>query len=333
MGVKLSAISYYLPPNQLTNKELVLSFPDYSDLDIYSKTGIKVRYRTSNNIIASDLALNAAISFFDEEKYCRKDIEFLIFCTEGPDYYAPVTACIIHQKLGLNKNIGALDLPGGCAGFTNALGVAKALIENNQCNNVLMLFADTPSLAIRSDDFLLNSLFSDVASCVFMEKSKKNNIGNLVYGTDGEGASALFIDYSGIRKHIDTDWLEQNKDVGGMPYGQMKMDGLEVFSFSIKQVPILVQDILIKNNLSFEDVDLFVFHQASQIILKSLQRKLNIPKEKMMYNLENFGNTVSSTIPIALKEAEKQKKIKKGSKVLIAGFGIGFSWSGTILFY
>ena len=333
MGCSIKHITYHLSSKQITNEDLAREFPEFTPEKIYKNVGIKKRYLTTETIIGSDLAFNAALEFFKTIDVKKDDVEFILFCTEGLDYIAPMTACLLQDRLGLKENIGALDLPSGCAGFTNSIGMAKAIIESGQANNVLLLFGDTPGLVSHPKDFVLRSLFSDAGAAVWVEKSKENQIGKVVYGVDGSGAKHLFVDQSCLRNPPTKEWLEENKDAGGMPRGQMKMNGLEVFTFSIKKVPILVEEILSQNNLKMDDIDLFVFHQASKIILKSIQRKLKIVDGRMAYYIEENGNTVSVSIPLALKEAEKEGRIKKGSKVLIAGFGIGFSWSGTVLTY
>jgi len=333
MSSRIRHITYHLSETEVSNDDLAKEFPDSNAEKIYKNVGIKKRFVTTENVIGSDLACAAAEKLFKESILKKEDVEFILFCTEGLDYIAPMTACLLQDRLGLNQNIGALDLPSGCSGFTNAIGMAKAIVDSGQANNVLLLFGDTPGLVSHPKDYVLRTLFSDAGAAVWVEKSEKNQIGKVVYGVDGSGAKHLFVDQSCLRNPPTKEWLELNEDVGGMPRGQMKMNGLEVFTFSIKKVPILVEDILKQNDLKMEDIDLFVFHQASKIILKSIQRKLKISDEKMAYYIEEHGNTVSVSIPLALKEAQNEGRIKEGRKVLIAGFGIGFSWSGTVLSY
>lgn len=333
MAIEIKHIFYELSSQKVTNEDLCKQFPDQTPERIYKKTGINVRYNTTENIIGSDLAYKAAVKLFKETAIKKEDIEFVLFCTEGLDYIAPMTACLIQQRLGLNKNIGALDLPSGCAGFTHALGMSKAIIESGQANNVLLLFGDTPGLVTNPNNLVLRALFSDAGAAIMVEKSSVNQIGKFIFGVDGTGAKHLFVDKSCLRNPVDKDWLDEHKEIGGMPRGQMYMNGLEVFSFSLKEVPKLIDDILEKNNLNIEDIDLFVLHQASDIILSSLQKKLKIPENKMVNYLSDYGNTVAVSIPLSLAEAQKEGRIKKGDKILIAGYGIGFSWSGTVLFY
>jgi len=333
MGCKVRHISCFLSSNKINNESLVINFPEISEDEIFRKTGVKVRYNTSLDFLGSDLAIGAAENLFNEIDYDRKNINFVVFCSGGHDFIAPMTICIIQEKLGLRNDIGAFDLPSGCSAFTNAIGFSKAIIESGQSDNVLLLFGETPSLVSHPRDFALRSLFSDAGAAVLVEKTDGRGIGEVVYGVDGKGVNHLLVERSCLRNPIDENWLALNRDVGGMSRGQMKMNGIEILTFSLKEVPALVNKILEKNNLLLRDIDLFVFHQASNIILKSLQRKLRIPEEKMAFYLENYGNTVSVSIPLALKDAIKEGRIREGSKVLVAGYGIGFSWSGTVLYF
>lgn len=333
MGSKIEHISYHLSSTEVSNEDLAKDFPLQTAEKITKNIGIKKRYMTTEDVIGSDLAFNAAQLFFKESKVKKEDVDFVLFCSEGLDYIAPMTACLLQDRLGLKNGIGALDLPGGCSGFTNAIGMAKAIIESEQSSNVLLLFGDVLGLLSHPDDYPSRALFSDAGAAVWVKKSKENQIGKLVYGSDGSGMKHLFVDRSGLRSPVDEKWLSENKEAGGMPRGQIRMNGIEVFNFLIQKVPILVKEILAKNNLAMEDIDLFVFHQASNMILKAIERKLKIEEGKMAYYIENNGNTVSVSIPLALREAEKEGRLKKGNKVLIAGYGVGFSWSGTVLYY
>lgn len=329
----MNHIVYHLPDKCITNVELAKQFSDYTPDQIFKRTGIKKRFHTTRDVIGSDLAFVAAEKLFSDADFEKDKVEFLIFVTEGLDCVAPASAIILQDRLGLPNNIGAIDVPLGCSGFTHALGLGSTLIRSGQVKNVLILFGDTPSLVSHPEDFHLVSLFSDAGAAVWLEEAERGGIGNFVYGTDGSGAKSLSVDGSLFRQPMDVNWLNKYKDVGGMPTGRMQMNGLDILSFSLQKVPKLVGDILAKNETDFEEIDFFVFHQASNIILKSLQRKMRIPDEKMVYCIADYGNTVSISIPLALKELGKGSKIFPGAKVLIAGFGIGFSWSGTILQY
>lgn len=333
MRAYIKAISYYLPEKVLTNAELCQIFPDLSEKDIVLRTGVKQRFISAPLEIGSDVAFASAEIFFREHNIAREEVDFLIFCTEGLDYKAPATACVLQNRIGLPQTCGAIDVPLGCTGFVYGLSLAKALIESSQARNVLLLTSDVPSKVIHPDDSELRSIFSDggAATLVSATEEAGSMVGDFVFGTDGRGAENLIVRYSGSREPISHDWLTKYKNADGMKWGKMEMNGSEIFIFAIKVVPPMIRRILEKNQMQQEEVDLFIFHQASGFLLEILRKKLKIPKEKFFVCLENVGNTVSATIPIALKEAMKQGKAKKGDKILLAGFGIGYSWSGTIV--
>lgn len=331
MGVCIKYITTYLPPKLVSNEDLAEVFTELSPDAIFKKSGVRKRFRTTFDVIGSDMARLAAEKLFSKYNLEKSEIDFLIFVSEGNDFKAPATAILLQEKLGL-KQIGAIDVPLGCSGFTHSLGIGKSLIESGMCNSVLVLLGDTPGFVSRPDDFSLQALFSDAGAAYLLEKSSKNSIGQFVFGSDGEGAENLFVDHSGARNPADTKYIEKHTDAHGMLYGHMQMNGLEIFTFSLKIVPELVRGILEKNNVSFDDVDYFVFHQASPIILKSIKRKLKIPDEKMIANVEEYGNTVSVSIPLCLEQLNDNGKLS-GKKVLVAGFGIGYSWSGTIIHF
>lgn len=332
MGAYIKAISYYLPEEVLTNADLVRIFPQLTEVEIFRATGIRKRHITPHGIIGSDLAYLSAIKFFDEHPIKKKEIDFLLFCTHGSDYNGPSSACILQDRIGLPNHCGAMDIPYGCTGFVYGTAIAKSLIESNLAKNVLLLTSDIPTTVIRPENHELRAIFGDGAACTLFSISKNNSsIGDFVFGTDGRGAKNLIVRNSGRREPVTMEYLEKNSDAGGMLNGTMEMNGAEIFIFAVKVVPTMVKQVLEKNNLQQDDIDLFIFHQASGFLLEILRKKLKIPKENFFVYLENVGNTVSATIPIALKEAIKEGKAKTGDKILLAGFGIGYSWAGTVI--
>jgi 3-oxoacyl-[acyl-carrier-protein] synthase-3 len=314
-------ISYYLPETSIDNFELSKLNAEYTPEKIKDKVGISRRYRVSPNQLASDLGIEAANKLFFEHKVDKSSIDFLLYCTQSPDFYLPTTACLIQEKLGLNTNCGALDFNLGCSGFTYGLMLAKSLVNSNIAKNILLVTAETYSLHIDSNDISNQSIFSDAAAATLITNEDDNVICEFDFGTDGKGANNLIVNKGALR----------NRNLNSNIPSSLYMNGPEVYKFTLFSIPILVNNILKTNNLLFEDVDLFIFHQASKVVLESLKKKLKIPEEKFFNCIEFFGNTVSSTIPIAIKQAQIEKKITKGTIVLIAGFGVGYSWSGTII--
>lgn len=324
-------ISIYTPEKKLTNSELAVYF-NVEEKKIFRESGIRKRHICSNDELASDIAVKVGTEFFNSQNHTkREDIDFLFYCTSALDYVGPATACLIHEQLDLKKSAGAMDIPMGCAGFTYGLILCKSMIESGIATNILFITADMPTKVIHPDDYYLRILFSDAAAATLISDSGSYKINSIGYGTDGSGGENLIIKGSGARNPINAQWLDQYKDVGGLLIGRMVMKGDEILKFTLREIPQLVDHILAKENLSKDDVDYFVFHHASEIVLKFLARKLAIPSSKIYSTLEENGNTVSASIPIALNQLHKEIPMKKKSIIFIAGFGIGYAWSGTIL--
>ena len=330
---EIQAISYFLPEDTLSNEALVQEFPEFTSEQLFKLSGINKRHITKPYHIGSDLAFFSAEKFFKDYPNVKKaDIDVLLFCTEGLDYKAPTTACLIHERLNLKSGCCAIDIPSGCTGFMNGLLLAKSLVEAKQAKQVLLITSDVPSHVIDQKDIEIRMIFGDGAATTLISESKHSGVGDFVFGTDGKGAEHLMVDRSGSRDPIDEDWLNNySNQEGRLQHGKMLMNGAEVLRFSLNKVPRLMQEVLDKNALLSEEIDLYIFHQASGFMLKALRRKCKIPEEKFFCYLENVGNTVSSTIPIALHEAIKSGKAKSGDKIMLLGFGIGFSWAGTVI--
>lgn len=321
--IKISKLEYYLPEKVLTNKQLEQEFPEWSSEKIEEKVGIKQRHIAADHETAVDLAVKSSEKIF--ETYDRDNVDFVLFCTQSPDYFLPTTACILQDKLRLKKNIGALDFNLGCSGFVYGLAIAKGLILSGIAKSVLLVTSETYSKHIHPKDKANRSIFGDASASAIIEKDE--NVGNFefVLGTDGGGAENLMVKNGAFRKDA------VKNDSNEFPAENLYMNGPEIFNFTIENIPNLVNETLEKNNLTKEDIDYFVFHQANTFMLNYLRKKTKIPAEKFYIEMSQTGNTVSATIPIALKEAMSKNLIKKGDKVLIAGFGVGYSWGATII--
>jgi len=337
MSYLKSEISYCLSSEKISNEELSSRFPDASGVEIFKKTGISIRYQTMGEVVASDLGLAAAKKLFRENNIDTSKIDYVIYVSSCLDYKCPTTACIIQHELGLNKGIGAIDILHGCTGYIYGLSSAKGLIATGQAENVLLITADSVTKMVHPDDLELLSIFSDAGAACLISKDQLGlsaEIGSFTFGTDGGGENNIKISRSGMKNPTDAKWFEKHKDVpSGMKWGHLTMNGSQIFIFAIRRIPNLVDEILKKENLSKDDIDLFIFHQANGVMLDFLRSKLKIPKKKFYFNIANKGNTVSASIPIALKDAFDEGLIKRGNKVLLVGFGIGYSWGGTVIKY
>lgn len=325
-------IAYYLPEKVLKNSELSEIYPDWTAEKIYKKTGISERRVSAKNENCSDMAISAANRLFYEYGIDRNTVEFIILVTQSPDYQLPTTACIVQNKLGIPTTAGAFDINLGCSGYIYGLSVAKAMIISGMVNNVLLITSEMYSKFIHPMDKSVRTIFGDGATATFIDRKSSEKIGQFCFGTDGNGFDKLIIPSSGMNKAENNNAMSDSNGNIRTPEN-LFMDGAEIFNFTIDTVPEVVNNVLKKNNLNLHDIDLFIFHQANEFILKYLKKIIKIPNEKFYVNLEKIGNTVSSSIPIALKMAENDNKLKKCYKVMLVGFGVGLSWGATIITY
>jgi 3-oxoacyl-[acyl-carrier-protein] synthase-3 len=324
----IKAISYYLPTFALDNEIIHKNFPEWPSKKIIEKTGIQTRYISATNQTSGDMAIEAANKLFNEFNIERSSIDYLILCTQSPDYFLPTTACIIQERLGLSTTLGAFDMNLGCSGYVYGLGLAKGLILSKQANNILLITAETYSKFIHPDDKGNRTIFGDAAAAtIISSESGFAEILNFEYGTDGKGAENLIVKNGALRnfRELKDNHVQNNSD------DFLYMNGQEIFLFTLSAVPKLLLKTLEKNNIPKDNIDLFIFHQANKFMLDSLMKKSKIEKDKFYVHIEDCGNTVSSTIPIALYHAKKENKFSLGNHVLLAGFGVGYSWGGTIL--
>ena len=330
MGAKITDIEYYLPEQILTNNQLDKQFPDWSSDKIEKKIGIRERHIVKNNETALDLALKAAEKILKD--YNKGKIDFLMLCTQSPDYYLTTGACILQNKIGLKTDIGAFDYNLGCSGFVYGLAMAKSFINSKIATNILLITSETYTKHIHRKDKGNKTIFGDAAAATIIEKSETEQIGEFVLGTDGSGYKNIIVPNGGLRNRYDINAKEIDDGSGSIRTdNNLYMNGPEVFNFTIKVVPKLFLDLLKENKTNLEHLDYVIFHQANKYINEYLRKKIDIPKEKYYIDLLRTGNTVSCTIPIAIKDSLDNKIIKKGDKILLAGFGVGYSWGGTII--
>lgn len=335
MYAAICATDYCFPKARLTNETLAQEFPRWTADVIESKTGISNRHIAADGELASDLAVEAAQKLFHGGACRPTDIDFVLLCTQSPDYPLPTTACLVQERLGIPTSAGALDFNLGCSGFVYGLSLAKGLIETGEARSVLLLTAETYSKHMAQGDFNVRSIFGDAAAATLIQATDEEPgnalpwIGPFVYGTDGSGKSTLIVRRGSLREG-DSLSVETNSDARQVP-GALFMDGPAIFSFTLKAVPESVYRLLEKAKLTLDDVDLFVFHQANQFMLEHLRKKMSIPAEKFYYALKDCGNTVSSTIPIALRRAWEEGRIQPGSRLMLVGFGVGYSWGAAMI--
>ena len=299
---------YYLPATILTNDDLSKIYPEWTAEKILEKTGIASRHVVLKDETAIDLAERAAKCLFEQDHINPQMIDFILLCTQSPEFKLPSTACLLHERLGLRKDAGALAFDHGCSGFIYGLSMAKCLILGGIARCVLLVTSETYTKYIRPEDKSTRTIFGDGAAATLIDEESASKIGAFSFGTDGAGAEKLIV-----------------KDE------KLFMDGPDIFNFTLDVVPKTMEVVLAKNNLIRDDIDLYVFHQANKFMLDTIRKVNGLPRDKFYVNLENTGNTVSSTIPIALKQLEDAGKLEPGMKVMLMGFGVGLSWGATIV--
>jgi len=315
--VGIEAIEYCLGSVTEIGSDLLIANPDWNLEEIEQKTGIKSRHLVSCGETASDLAFTACEKIFSKGLE-RGGVDALLFISQSPDYFLPTTACLLQARLKLPTTCFAYDINLGCSGFVYGMATAAALIKGSLAKNVLLVCADTYSKYIGLNDRTCRPIFSDGAAASLITAHATAKVGSFIFGTDGLGGQNLMVKGGGSRDNQNFPAI-------------LQMNGQKIFMFTLAAIPSIVNSIIENAGIEIDEVDLFVFHQASALVLRGIARALKIPNNKMYVNLENVGNTVSATIPIALKDAIIDGKLKAGMKVLICGFGVGYSWGGALI--
>ena len=331
---RLKDIAVYLPEAVLGNDELAQLYPEWPAEKILEKTGIRERRIAGEYQTAGDMAYEAARNLFAQGQITATDVDFIILCTQAPEYVLPTTACILQDRLGISRQVGALDINLGCSGFVYGLSLAKGLIETGAARCVLLLTADTYSKYIHPLDKSVRTLFGDAAAATAIVASdiEDEAIGPFVFGTDGSGAKNLIVEAGMYRVPKSCETSIERTDLSGNVRSRdnLYMNGAEVMAFSLKEVPKAADALLLKAGKTKEDIDFFVLHQANKFMLEALRKKLKAPPEKLPMLMEDCGNTVSSTIPIALFKLHQQGRLKAGHQLMLIGFGVGYSWAACL---
>lgn len=343
-------LAAFLPANTLTNDELAALYPEWPADKIFDKTGVRQRHIAADGETASDLAYGAALALFARGAVAAQDIDFVILCTQAPDHVLPSSACVLQHRLGIPRSAGALDVSLGCSGFVYGLSLAKGLVESGAATRVLLLTADTYSKYIHPRDKSVRTLFGDAAAATLVAAGSASDagpdagsnaapgardgaIGPFVFGTDGSGARNLIVDAGGFRRPCDAASARETTDASGnvRSADHLYMNGAEVFAFTLREVPLAVERLLDKAGLARDDIDLYVLHQANRFMLDALRRKLGLDPARMPVCMADVGNTVSSSIPLALIALRDAGAIAPGARLMLIGFGVGYSWAATLI--
>ena len=322
----IGPISVYFPEKRENIDDLRKEYPEWNLDEIYEKTGVFSRCISSEDEFCSDMAIAAARKLFSEHEIDPKDIDFLLLCTQTPDYPLPTTACLVQDRLGLRTGCGALDFNLGCSGYVYGLCLADGLIRTEVAKRILLITSEAYTKYIDSGDRSLRTIFGDAATATLVEAGPVQSIRAFSLGTDGSGADTLVAYGKGARPESLSIKPRHRRRWASSLY----MDGAELMKFTIASIPPLVEDLLEKVSLTKNEIDLFLMHQATRKMLEGLAACLGVSLDKVPIMMENCGNTVSSTLPILIQEMRTSGKLTPEMTNMLLGFGVGLSSGGAI---
>jgi len=323
---ELGPIAVHLPEFVETNEMLAEQYPRW-DLDLIAeKTGIQQRHIAAPEQTASDLAVLAAEKLISEQQIDRNEIDFVLLCTQTPDYPLPTTSCLIQDRLQLATRCGALDFNLGCSGYVYGLALADGLIQSGAAKKILLLTAETYSKYIDPEDRSLRTIFGDGATATLLTSVEERSLWGFQFGSDGSGGDMLLVADGGGRPEEDAIKPRHRKRWKSRLY----MDGPSLINFTVEAIPHLVQEILDKNNLEDQDISHYLFHQATWKMLDQLRHRMNVDEQRLPIELADIGNTVSCTIPILIDRMRSRGSWRAESTNMLVGFGVGLSWAGCL---
>jgi 3-oxoacyl-[acyl-carrier-protein] synthase-3 len=320
---KISALGTYLPPRVLTNADLE-KMVETSNEWILERVGIRERHIADKGVAASDMAVEAVKNLLAAHPFDLQEVDLIIIGTVTPDMMYPSTACLVQHKLGI-KNTWGFDVSAGCSGFVYALNTGVKFVESGQYKKVLVIGSDKNSAMTDYTDRAVCIIFGDGAGAVLLEPSEEGSgVIDHVAQIEGGGGKFLYMPAGGSLNPASHETVDHK-----MHY--IHQDGQQVFKYAVKKMAEMTERILEKNNLSGKDVDCFIAHQANKRIITATADRLGMPLDKVVINIDRFGNTTAGTIPIAMQTAIEEKKLKKDDLLLIAAVGAGFTSGASLM--
>ncbi len=322
----IGPIASYIPEQTESNDDLAAQNPNW-DMDvIFEKTGIRTRHIAAPEQCVSDLGVEAAERLFSQHDIDRDSIDYLLFCTQTPDYPLPTTACLVQDRLGLRTSIGALDYNLGCSGYVYGLSLADGLIRSEVARKVLLITSETYSKYVHSTDRSLRTIFGDGATATLVEAADQPSMGHFVFGTDGSRADTLMVTDGGSCPPERAMKPRKRKRWPSRLY----MDGPELLQFALGVIPKAVEQVLAKAGQGREDVDYYLMHQATSHLLEHVRARMGLEREELPVELAEYGNTVSCTLPILIESMRNGERLTPGRQSVMVGFGVGLSWAACL---
>ena len=329
-NVKLTGICCALPQNVKSIYEIGEGYFSESEIEkATNSVGVKELFVAEDDQTAADFCYAAAEKLIENLKWDKDSIDGLLFISQTPDYKMPATACVLHGRLGLKSDCIALDINLGCSGFVHGLFVASQFIQGGSCKRILVLTGDTLRRHIAPQDKGISFIISDGGAATAVEYTQQLTPMTLIMKADGSGYGDLIIEAGGERLPYseETKQLYEDKDGSKRAKENLYMNGMNIFTFAIKQVPNLINQILEEHPWDKETVDLFLMHQANAYMVKYIAKRAKIDENKIPINIGKFGNTNGSTIPFLICDIKDDWQMKKN--VVLAGFGVGLSWGAV----
>lgn len=331
-NVKIVGVAAAVPKNiEYTSKYELFSTSECSKF--IESVGVNERRIADQNICTSDLCLSAAERLLDDLKWDKDEIELLIFVSHTPDFKLPATSCLLQHRLGLKENCMTLDISLGCSGYTHGLQVASSILTSGGIKKALLLVGNTQSKYASYYDKSVYPLFADAGSATALEYSQSASSMYFGFGTDGSGGESIIVKDGGCRNPVSAESFEYHETDNGNKLTNLHeyMDGLEVFAFGINRVPKEIKLFMENFKLKFEDLNYALIHQANKLMIKKIINKLSIQMEKVPINIDRFGNTSCTTIPLLIVTELKDISYINTTKCLLSGFGVGLSWGNCFV--
>ena len=322
-GARIAAIGTCVPSRRFDNLTETIEFTKEEVKKVVALAGVHSRRMADDSICSSDLCLTAANKILESLEWERDSIDGLVMVTQSPDYFLPSTSCVLHKHLGLSDECATFDVGLGCSGYPYGLWLAAMMLKSGGLHRVLVLHGETPSRFAEKSDRSVSLLFGDTGSATALEAVEPENSKQWFFKlhTDGAGYEDMIIEGGGFRNRFCDDPVKNC----------VKMNGANIFNFTIKRVPSLIQDTLALSQMDVEDVDYYIFHQSNQFIIKHLMKKLKLPIEKVPIILKEFGNTGGPSVPLTITQGGLNRPGDRSLVMMLLGYGVGLSWGSALI--
>jgi 3-oxoacyl-[acyl-carrier-protein] synthase III len=331
-NTRISGISACLPKNEYNNRDYDWITPEEREL-LIKTTGIEKRRVAGKGITTADLCFISTEALLKDLGWEKNDVDILMFVSQSRDYPIPCTAVILQDRLGFSKKTIAFDVPLGCSGYIYGMAIMGSMISGGILRRGIILTGDISTINCAYEDKSTYPLFGDAGTATAMEYSESGSVQYYNLCSDGSGWEAISVLDGGIRNYVTKNSFDIKEIAPGIKRNsiQLRLNGIDVFNFSLKEVPQNIAELLTCISKTTEDIDYCVLHQANMLINESIRKKLRLAKEKVPYSINKYGNTSSASIPLTIVSEIRNQLMGQDLNLLLCGFGVGLSW-GSVYF-